>query len=123
VCFFRRYGSSRRVWMYPHELGVLNMDELIQHCQGRCTNFIYAAGDQADKGPRFERRITAPVFLLRWLVRLVTPKGGVVLDPFASTAATAEAALLEGCSSISIAPDVKYLSDIRQHILLLGSGD
>lgn len=36
-----------------------------------------------------------PVALMRWLVRLVTPPGGMVLDPFAGTGTTAEAALLE----------------------------
>ncbi len=34
--------------------------------------------------------------LMRWLVRLVTPPGGLVLDPFLGSGATAEAALMEG---------------------------
>lgn len=34
--------------------------------------------------------------LMRWLVRLVTPPGGLVLGPFLGSGATAEAALIEG---------------------------
>jgi len=34
--------------------------------------------------------------LMRWLVRLITPPGGIVLDPYAGTGSTAVAALAEG---------------------------
>lgn len=37
-----------------------------------------------------------PVSLMRWLVRLATPPGGTVLDPFCGSGATLEAALTEG---------------------------
>ena len=37
-----------------------------------------------------------PLALMRWLVRLVTPPGGVVLDPFLGSGTTAVAAILEG---------------------------
>lgn len=40
------------------------------------------------------------VDLMRWLVRLVTPRGGVVLDPFAGSGTTGVAALAEGASFI-----------------------
>src|SRR5690606_2604817 len=40
-----------------------------------------------------------PLALMRWLVRLVTPPNGVVLDPFAGTGTTGEAALIEGFRS------------------------
>lgn len=46
-----------------------------------------------------------PVDLMRWLVRLVTPPGGTILDPFAGTGATGEAAALEGFSSLLIERD------------------
>jgi len=38
-----------------------------------------------------------PVSLMRHLVRLVTPRGGLVLDPFLGSGTTAVAALLENC--------------------------
>ena len=41
-----------------------------------------------------------PLELMRWLVRLVTPEDGVVLDPFLGSGTTAAAAMLEGFSCI-----------------------
>jgi hypothetical protein len=46
-----------------------------------------------------------PLELMRWLVRLVTPPGGTVLDPFAGTGTTGEAATLEGFPSLLIERD------------------
>ncbi len=46
-----------------------------------------------------------PVDLMRWLVRLVTPPGGTVLDPFMGTAATGEACIVEGFPCILIDRD------------------
>ncbi len=46
-----------------------------------------------------------PVDLMRHLVRLVTPPGGVVLDCFAGTGSTLVAAKLEGLRSIGIERD------------------
>ena len=37
-----------------------------------------------------------PIALMRWVVRLVTPPGGTVLDPFAGSGSTGAAAALEG---------------------------
>lgn len=37
-----------------------------------------------------------PLELMRWIVRLVTPKGGIVLDPYAGSGSTCHAAVLEG---------------------------
>ena len=41
-----------------------------------------------------------PIDLMRWLVRLVTPPGGSVLDPFAGSGTTLVACALEGRVSI-----------------------
>ena len=43
-----------------------------------------------------------PVTLMRWLVRLVTPPGGTVLDPFCGSGTTLIAAVLEGMETIGI---------------------
>lgn len=50
-----------------------------------------------------------PVDLMRWLVRLVTPAGGVVLDPFAGSGTTAEACAVEGLRCIAIEREADYL--------------
>jgi len=51
-----------------------------------------------------------PLGLMRWLVRLVCPPGGLVLDPFAGTGTTAEAAVLEGMRCVLIERDPDYLT-------------
>lgn len=50
-----------------------------------------------------------PLDLMRWLVRLVTPPSGVVLDPFAGSGTTAEACVLEHFRCITIEREADYL--------------
>jgi site-specific DNA-methyltransferase (adenine-specific) len=50
-----------------------------------------------------------PTALMRWLVRLVTPPGGVVLDPFCGSGSTGKACILEGFDFIGIDLDAEYL--------------
>jgi DNA modification methylase len=57
-----------------------------------------------------------PLALMRWLIRLVTPKGGVVLDPFAGSGTTAEAALREGFRCIAIEREADYLPLIEERL-------
>ena len=49
-----------------------------------------------------------PVHLMRWLVRLLTPPGGTVLDPFAGSGTTLEAAALEGFTAIGVEQHEPY---------------
>ena len=50
-----------------------------------------------------------PVGLMRWLVRLVTPPGGLVLDPFVGSGTTAEAARAEGMGYVAVERDADYV--------------
>jgi DNA modification methylase len=49
-----------------------------------------------------------PVRLMRWLCRLVTPPGGLVLDPFAGSGSCGVAAVLEGFAYAGIEIDPAY---------------
>lgn len=49
-----------------------------------------------------------PVDLLRYLCRLITPPGGIILDPFAGSGSTGVAAFEEGFDSILIEIDEEY---------------
>lgn len=49
-----------------------------------------------------------PTTLMRYLCRLVTPAGGLVLDPFAGSGSTGKAAVLEGFRFIGIEKDPTY---------------
>lgn len=46
--------------------------------------------------------------LMRWLVRLITPPGGTVLDPFAGSGSTGKACALEGFKAILIERELEY---------------
>jgi DNA modification methylase len=50
-----------------------------------------------------------PLDLIRWLTRLVTPPGGLVLDPFAGSGTTAEACILNGFRCTTIEREPAYL--------------
>lgn len=50
-----------------------------------------------------------PIALMQWLVRLVTPPGGTVLEPFAGSGTTAEACVIEGFRCIAIEREADYL--------------
>jgi DNA modification methylase len=81
--------------------------------------FNYVA--KADASERVRVNGTAhptvkPLALMRWLVRLVTPPGGTVLEPFAGSGTTVEACILEGFSCIAIEREAEYLPLIQQRI-------
>jgi site-specific DNA-methyltransferase (adenine-specific) len=50
---------------------------------------------------------------MRYLVRLVTPKDGIVLDPFAGTGTTGEACILEDRNYYLIEAEESYIKDIE----------
>ena len=53
---------------------------------------------------------------MRWLVWLITPPGGTVLEPFAGSGTTLEAALIEGFACIGIEREADYLPLILSRI-------
>ncbi len=57
-----------------------------------------------------------PLALMRWLVRLVTPPGGTVLEPFAGSGTTVEACVLEGFRCIAIEREADYLPLITSRL-------
>lgn len=79
---------------------------------GSAARFFYSA--KADGVDRLgsNHPTIKPVDLMQWLCRLVCPKGGTVLDPFAGTGTTGEAAWREGMRSVLIEREAEYQSDI-----------
>jgi site-specific DNA-methyltransferase (adenine-specific) len=57
-----------------------------------------------------------PVDLMRWLVRLVTQPGDVVLDPFAGSGTTGMACVHEGRDFVGIEMDPEYAEIARRRI-------
>jgi site-specific DNA-methyltransferase (adenine-specific) len=75
--------------------------------------FRYVAKpSRAERNAGTDRNIhptVKPLDLMRWLVRLVTPLGGVVLDPFAGSGTTLAAAILEGLNCVGVEMTDDYL--------------
>ena len=76
---------------------------------GSAARFFYCA--KASKKDRSEGNIhptVKPTDLMRYLCRLVTPPGGIVLDPFMGSGTTLVAAKLEGRKAIGIELEEEY---------------
>lgn len=67
--------------------------------------------------PRANTHATVkPTDLMRYLCRLVTPPGGVVLDPFLGSGSTGKAAMLEGFRFIGIEREAEYIPIAKARI-------
>jgi DNA modification methylase len=89
---------------------------------GSAARFFYSS--KASKRDRIEAThrngaahpTVKPISLMRWLVRMVTPPGGTVLDCFAGTGTTGAAAVLEDKRAILIEREDDYVRDIRKRM-------
>lgn len=61
-----------------------------------------------DRSSQNHHPTVKPTDLMRWLVRLVTPAGGLVLDPFMGSGSTGKACMLEGLRFMGIELDRDY---------------
>lgn len=69
------------------------------------------------KNPRANTHPTVkPTDLMRWLCRLVTPPGGIMLDPFMGSGSTGKAARLEGFKFIGCEREDEYMPIAKARI-------
>lgn len=85
-------------------------------CGGASRFFYVAKADRAERGKLNEHPTVKPVDVMRWLVRLVTRQGGLVLDPFCGSGSTGIAALREFNRFIGIEREAKYVEIARRRI-------
>lgn len=85
---------------------------------GSAARFFFSA--KASKGDRANSKhpTVKPVSLMQWLTRLITPPGGTVIDLFAGTGTTGEAAWREGFKAVLIERETEYQDDIRRRMKL-----
>ena len=74
------------------------------------------AGAGRTSGARNNHPTVKPTALMQWLVRLVTPPGGKVLDPFAGSGSTGKACAIEGFEFIGFEMDPHYCEIAKQRI-------
>lgn len=90
--------------------------------EGSAARFFYTAKAGADDRLGSSHPTVKPIDLMQWLVRLITPPGGLVLDPFAGTGVSGEAAYREGMRCTLVEREEKFYRDILRRIELLDSG-
>ena len=71
---------------------------------------------EREDGTKIQHPTVKPVALMEWLVTLVTPPNGVVLDPFAGSGTTLQAALNEGFDPIGVEQDADYIQLINKRL-------
>jgi site-specific DNA-methyltransferase (adenine-specific) len=82
------------------------------------------AKSASQRGGKENRHPTVKnVDLMRWLVRLVTPRGGLVLDAFGGSGTTGVAAILEGCRFIAAEADADSVETARARLALAERGE
>jgi DNA modification methylase len=89
---------------------------------GSAARFFYTAKADADDRLGSKHPTVKPLDLIQYLIRLITPKGGVVLDPFAGTGTTGEAAFREASRAILVEREEEYQEDIIKRMGLCLSG-
>jgi len=89
-----------------------NSNHELRNDSGSAARFFYTA--KADAADRLGSKhpTVKPVDLMRWLVRLICPPGGTILDPFAGTGTTGMACLAEGFKAVLIEREAEYFADI-----------
>lgn len=111
MCSGRTYGSSlAQKGRVPQQYGD----------SGGASRFFYTAkasrADRNTSGANNTHPTVKPTDLMRWLVRLVTPLGGLVLDPFAGSGSTLVAARAEGFRAIGIEREEEYAGIIADRL-------
>lgn len=77
-----------------------------------------------DKSARNHHPTVKPTDLMRYLCRLITPPGGVVLDPFMGSGSTGRGALLEDFRFVGIEREPDYFAIAQARIAAVqGQGD
>lgn len=81
----------------------------------QCSGGVYYR-EMASKITKNNHPTVKPTKLMQYLVKLVTPKGGVVLDPFMGSGSTGKACKLEGFDFIGIEREEEYIEIAKARI-------
>jgi site-specific DNA-methyltransferase (adenine-specific) len=82
----------------------------------RALDLFPQADPKPDRGARNHHPTVKPLELMRWLVRLVCPEDGLVLDPFCGSGTTGAAAAIEGRRFCGIEVEPAYAEIARARI-------
>lgn len=83
---------------------------------GSAARYFYTAKPSAAEKALSDHPTIKPLALMKHLVALVTPPGGVVLDMFAGSGTTGVAAIKLGMEAILIEREPRYVRDIKRRL-------
>jgi len=104
-----------RVWRNQHELVIAarwDSSEFKEDAKLRADVFQFTATPSADR----EHPVEKPTAMLKWLIEPTTPRDGLVLDPFAGSGSTLEAARDTGRRAIGIEGEERYCEIAAQRL-------
>lgn len=113
----KRDGES--LGRYPANVlydGSSNVVDMLNNAIGHTRFFYCAKASGNDRGDNNTHPTVKPLALMRWLVRLVCPPGGLVLDPFGGSGTTGVAALTEGRRCLLIEKAPAYAAIARRRV-------
>lgn len=90
--------------------GVAGVEPRVDKGKSAARFFYCAKASGKDRGPGNTHPTVKPTDLMRYLCRLVTPPGGLILDPFAGSGSTFKAATLEGFDFIGFELQAEYVA-------------
>jgi site-specific DNA-methyltransferase (adenine-specific) len=114
-------GSAAR-FFYCAKASKADRDE---GCEGLADSKLGVWGGEEDDLSDGKKRVHSaknhhptvkPTALMRYLCRLVTPPGGVVLAPFTGSGSTGKAAVCEGFDFVGIEREAEYVEIARARI-------
>lgn len=99
---------------YPNETSIISV---AHGGSGSAARFFYCAkASRKERGEGNTHPTVKPLALMRYLVRLVTRKGGLVLDPFMGSGTTGIAAKLEGMRFFGCEKEPDYFEIAKRRV-------
>jgi site-specific DNA-methyltransferase (adenine-specific) len=115
--FPSKAGDFGKRGVYGKAAGIEQTERLVDDGSGSAARFFYCAkAATEERGEGNNHPTVKPVALMRWLTRLITPKGGLVLDPFMGSGSTALACDAEQFDFIGCELSADYAEIARKRI-------
>lgn len=98
--------------------GDLNVDDCKSETGRYPSTIIHFPKAGADDRAGSKHPTVKPIALMQYLIRHITPPGGIVLDPFAGSGTTAEAARREGFDCLLMEAEPEYVEFLESRFQL-----
>ena len=104
-----KVGEKRKSTCGYHGGGPDEVTRSVEASSGGASRFFYCTkASKKDKGEGNTHPTPKNTKLMRWLVKLITPPGGIVLDPFAGSGSTGVACMREGFYFVGMEQSDEY---------------